>query len=84
MNSKHRKTIQAVRRVPASASILWDDIESLFVAIGCEVVEGPGSAVSFKKDGEVEFFHRPHPQKEAQRYQVRAAKRFLERLEVEL
>ena len=34
------------------------------------------------KDGEVETFHRPHPAKEAKRYQVRAARAFLERIGV--
>ena len=32
------------------------------------------------KDGEVETFHRPHPAKEAKRYQVRTARSFLERM----
>ena len=36
--------------------------------------------VRFEKDGEVETFHRPHPAKEAKRYQVRAARAFLERI----
>ena len=36
----------------------------------------------FEKDGEVETFHRPHPAKEAKRYQVRAARAFLERIGV--
>jgi hypothetical protein len=31
---------------------------------------------------DVETFHRPHPGKEAKQYQVRAARRFLERLGV--
>ena len=34
----------------------------------------------FEKDGEVETFHRPHPAKEAKRYQVRSARTFLERM----
>ena len=31
-----------------------------------------------EKDGEVEMFHRPHPTKEAKRYQIRAVRAFLE------
>ncbi|MDD9909136.1 MAG: type II toxin-antitoxin system HicA family toxin [Ahrensia sp.] len=42
-----------------------------------------GSRVRFVKDGEIETFHRPHPQKEAKRYQVRAARNFLERIGVD-
>lgn len=82
VNSKQRKTLQAVLRTPVSATIVWDDIERLLVGVGCEVVEGSGSAVAFHRDGEVEYFHRPHPEKEAKRYQVRAVKGFLERLGV--
>jgi len=34
--------------------------------------------VRFEKDGHIAIFHRPHPEKEAKRYQVRAARDFLE------
>ena len=44
------------------------------------MIEGRGSRVRFEKDGEVETFHRPHPAKEAKRYQVRAARGFLQRI----
>jgi hypothetical protein len=54
----------------------------LLVAAGAQVIEGRGSRVRFEKDGEVETFHRPHPAKEAKRYQVRAARAFLERIGV--
>jgi len=47
-----------------------------------DVIEGNGSRVRFEKDGEVETFHRPHPAKEAKRYQMRAARAFLERIGV--
>lgn len=83
MNSKQKKTLQAVFRNPVSATIAWADIESLLVAVGCEVIEGPGSAVSFRHRMAVEFFHRPHPGKEAKRYQVRVARAFLKTLGVE-
>ena len=48
------------------------------VAAGCRVIEGSGSRVRFEKDGLVSTFHRPHPEKEAKRYQVRAARDFLD------
>ena len=83
MNSKHKKVLQAVFRTPTPANIDWSDLESLLRAAGCEVIEGPGSAVSFRKDDTIEFFHRPHPEKEAKRYQVRAAKAFLIRLGIQ-
>jgi hypothetical protein len=76
MNSKQTKTLKAVFSQPTPANIAGDDIETLLVAAGCEIVEGAGSRVTFIFDGQVESFHRPHPAKEAKRYQVRQAKAF--------
>lgn len=80
MNSRHGKTLAALHRQPTPASIAWADIEALLLAVGCQLVEGNGSRVRFVKDGMVETFHRPHPEKEAKRYQVRAARDYLARL----
>ncbi|MFC3163749.1 type II toxin-antitoxin system HicA family toxin [Ciceribacter thiooxidans] len=80
MNGRHRKTLLAIFGEPVSGSIVWSDVESLLIAIGCTVVEGNGSRVRFEKDGLLAIFHRPHPEKEAKRYQVRDARRFLEML----
>jgi len=77
VNSKQRKTLAAVFRDPASGTIEWAAIESLLLAVGCEVVEGSGSRVRFVFDGRIASFHRPHPEKEARRYQVRDARQFL-------
>ena len=83
MNSKQRKALAAVFTDPVSGTIEWVMIESLLLAVGCRVIEGSGSRVRFEKDGEIESFHRPHPAKEAKRYQVRAAREFLIRLRIE-
>jgi hypothetical protein len=45
-------------------------------------MDGRGSRVRFICGQEMETFHRPHPAKEAKRYQVRAARDFLERIGV--
>jgi hypothetical protein len=82
MNSKHRKTLATVFKEPVSGTIDWADIESLLVAAGCTIIEGSGSRVRFSFASEVENFHRPHPEKEAKRYQVRAAREFLLRIGV--
>jgi hypothetical protein len=82
MNGKQRKTLLAVFRDPVSGSLEWAAVESLLVSVGCSVVEGNGSRVRFEKNGEVEIFHRPHPAKEAKRYQIRAARDYLLRLGV--
>jgi hypothetical protein len=82
MNNKHRKTLAAVFTDPVSGTVEWLEVEKLLIAAGARVIEGNGSRVRFDKDGEVETFHRPHPAKEAKRYQVRAARAFLERIGV--
>ncbi len=82
MNRKHIAALKTVFADPVSATVNWSDIEALLKAVGCEVIEGSGSRVRFNKDGAVETFHRPHPAKEAKRYQVRAAREYLIRLGV--
>ena len=77
MNSRHRKTLEAVFRDPVSGSIAWSDIEALLLACGSEIVEGSGSRVRFKYKKVIGYFHRPHPAKEANKYQVRDAREFL-------
>ncbi len=83
MNSKQKRTLAAIFTDPISASIDWKDIESLFVALEAEVIEGTGSRVKFHKDGVIASFHRPHPRKEAKPYQVKDARAFLKQLGVE-
>jgi hypothetical protein len=82
MNSRQRRTLAAIFAEPVSPAIEWKAIEALLVAVGCRLIEGAGSRVRFVHGIEVETFHRPHPAKEAKRYQVRAARAFLERLGV--
>lgn len=84
MNSKHRRILELVFTDPVSGTIAWSDIENLLLAAGARLIEGRGSRVRFEKDGEVETFHRPHPAKEAKRYQVRAAREYLARIGVRL
>lgn len=80
MNSKQAKTLKAVFCAPTPANVEWAAIKRLLVSVGCEIVEGSGSRVTFIYQGHVESFHRPHPAKEAKRYQVRQAKDFLVRI----
>jgi hypothetical protein len=82
MNSRHTRTLVAVFTDPVPAAIAWDDVEGLLLAAGCKLVEGAGSRVRFECNGLVASFHRPHPAKEAKRYQVRDAREFLTKLGV--
>ena len=84
MNTKHRKTLKTISMTPTLGNIEWRKIESLFIALGATVIEGNGSRVSFVLNNEKGDFHRPHPGKEAKRYQVRNALDFLSRAGVTL
>lgn len=78
MNSTHRKTLEAIFASPVSGNLPWRKIESLFMALGAVKDEGSGSAVTFFLNAQRADFHRPHPQKEALKYRVKAAREFLE------
>jgi hypothetical protein len=77
MNAKARRTLQAVFEAPVRANISWDDVESLFLALGAEITEGSGSRVRVALNGVRAVFHRSHPQKETDRGAVRSVRRFL-------
>ena len=82
MNSKQRRTLQAVFTDPVSGSVAWAAIESRLIAAGSVVIEGSGSRVRFECKGVIASFHRPHPAKEAKRYQVRDAREYLTKIGV--
>jgi len=82
MNRKYRKTLIAIFADPINGNMEWREIESLLVAIGCRVLEGSGSTVTFEKDGLRVTFHRPPPDKAALRYRVKDARNFLIELKV--
>lgn len=83
MNTKQRKTLRAIFARPTSPSIVFSDIEALISALGGEVRERAGSRVKILLKGEQWCCHRPHPGKEAKRYQVEEACELLERAGVQ-
>jgi hypothetical protein len=82
VKAKHRKTLEAIYATPARGNIVFADIEALVAAIGGEVREGAGSRVVFEIQGRREYLHRPHPGKEAKKYQVESVRGFLQSLEI--
>jgi hypothetical protein len=82
MNRNHRKTLAAVFADPISGNIEWRRIEALLKAAGCEIIEGSGSRIAVLHEGRKATFHRPHPGKDALRYQIRATREFLESIGV--
>ncbi len=67
---------------PTRGGIVFADIERLVEAAGGAVREGEGSRVVFEIAGRREYLHRPHPGKDARKYQVEAIRAWLESLEI--
>jgi predicted RNA binding protein YcfA (HicA-like mRNA interferase family) len=82
LNGNQQDTLRQIYANPVPVNLEWRKVESLLLAIGCQLVEGRGSRVRFEKNGKVATFHRPHPAKEAKPYQVRDARAYLELLGV--
>jgi hypothetical protein len=82
MKAKHRRTLDAVFSTPTRGGIVFSDIEALIRALGGEVREGEGSRVVFELKGKRLYLHRPHPGKEARKYQVEELREWFSRLEV--
>jgi hypothetical protein len=82
MNSKHKKTLEAIFANPVNGNLEWARMEALLVSVGCRVIEGSGSSVTPEKDGLRAYFHRPHPEKEALRYRVRLVREYLDKIGV--
>ena len=80
MNAKHRKTLRAIFTKPTSPSIVFNEIEALLLALGGQVREREGSRIKITIKGEQWRCHRPHPGKEAKRYQVEEIRELLERI----
>ena len=78
MKAKHARTLQAVFFKPTLAGIIFSDLETLVIALGGEVRQGVGSRVLFELNGRRLYPHRPHPGKEAKRYQVEELRALLE------
>lgn len=78
MNSKQRKTLEAVFADPVRSNIHYKDLEGLFVALGCEVYPSrAGSRVAVVLNGCRYSYHRPHPENEIGRKTVRDVRDFL-------
>jgi len=70
MNARHRKTLRAIFSRPTPGSVKFADIEALVLALGGQVREGAGSRVATQINDSVIHAHRPHPGKEAKKYQI--------------
>jgi len=82
VKAKHRRTLEAIFATPTLAGIVFADIETLVIAIGGVVREGEGSRGVLEVKGRRRYMHRPHPGKEAKRYQVEELREWFRQLEV--
>ncbi len=77
MNRKHRNTLWKIFENPVRSNIQWADVERMLIAFRAEIEEGSGSRVRIALNGVRSVFHRPHPQKEADKGAVKDMRRFL-------
>ena len=83
LNNKQRKTLELIFTEPVPANINWQDIESLFTALGAMISEGKGSKISVTLNGRVFIYHRPHPQKETDKRAVKKVREVLQEAGIE-
>ena len=83
MTAKQRRTLTAVFAVPTRANRRFTDVVTLIVALGGQAREGAGSRMVFELKGRRLYLHRPHPGREAKRYQVEEVREFLRSLEIQ-
>ncbi|WP_238596464.1 MULTISPECIES: type II toxin-antitoxin system HicA family toxin [Pseudomonas] len=64
--------------------MVFSDIEALVLHLGGRVIEREGSRLKLVLGDQQWRCHRPHPGKEAKRYQVEEAREFLSRAGVQV
>ncbi len=77
MNNKQKKLLQKIFEDPIKSDIPWNEIESLFFALGGEISEGRGSRVRVILNDVYADFHRPHPEHLTDKGAVKSVRRFL-------
>jgi hypothetical protein len=77
MNSKQKKTLNKIFEHPTRSDINWNEVESLFSALGAELSEGSGSRIRVALNNIRAVFHKPHPKKEINKSTVNSICRFL-------
>jgi len=82
MKAKHRRVLEAIFVVPTRGNVVFSDIEALIIALGGDIREGAGSRIVFELKGSRQYLHRPHPGKEAKKYQVEELREWFRQLEV--
>jgi hypothetical protein len=77
LNNKQRKVLESIFTDPVPANINWNDVMSLFIALGATVAQRKGSRVRVLLNDRAAVFHEPHPQKETDKGAVKSLREFL-------
>jgi hypothetical protein len=78
MKRRHRATLLAIFRHPASGNIKWRDVEALLREFGAEINNSlEGSRVGIVLNGKPALLHRPHPSPDLDKGAVAALRDFL-------
>jgi len=81
LNAKQQKTFDAIFHEPVRSNVVWEDVDSLIRALGGEEIrknqKTGGSRVRFKLNGVRGFFHKPHPEKVADKGCIKDLRVFL-------
>lgn len=83
MNTKQRRTLEAIFARPVPSDIRWTEIESLLAFLGAERSEGRGSRVRFLLNGVEAVFHRPHPKPVTNKGAVASVREFMKMAGIE-
>nr|VFK37146.1 MAG: HicA toxin of toxin-antitoxin [Candidatus Kentron sp. SD]VFK39753.1 MAG: HicA toxin of toxin-antitoxin [Candidatus Kentron sp. SD]VFK78805.1 MAG: HicA toxin of toxin-antitoxin [Candidatus Kentron sp. SD] len=78
MRRRHGKILVAIFSHPIPANIRWHDIEALLESLGAQIEKREGSRVAVVLFGEVQVFHRPHPEPITDKGAVASVRRWLE------
>ena len=84
MNSRAKKTYNAIYANPVQSGIKWNDVESMLVALGAKISEGSGSRIRVELNGVRAVFHRPHPENTTDKGAVLSVRKLLDNAEVKL
>jgi len=79
VNTKQRRTLESIFAKPTPSSLPWNDIESLFRALGATITQGRGSRIRIELNGHDAIFHTPHPRRVADQGRVRSVREFLQK-----
>lgn len=79
MNNRHRATLASIFVHPTPNNIRWDDVVSLFKALGATIDNArEGSRVAFLTATRIGVYHKPHPGSTIGRATVRKMMRQLQ------